>query len=147
MVPIVRSADSKVRPAASPLGFGCPTQRAPLPPPTVRAPVRLAIMQGLAAISGEVKALAAKAKEGKLTPADYAGGTFTISNLGMLGVKSFAAIVNPPQAKPGRKPPLVGAKNPAPRPPPSPSSPSSPPSSPSSSSPPSLHFIYCSLVI
>jgi pyruvate/2-oxoglutarate dehydrogenase complex dihydrolipoamide acyltransferase (E2) component len=41
--------------------------------------------------------LAAKARENKLTPADYTGGTFTISNLGMYGTKSFCAIVNPPQ--------------------------------------------------
>ena len=60
--------------------------------------VRGAERKGLAAISREVKALAAKAKEGKLAPGDFVGGTFTISNLGMLGVKSFAAIVNPPQA-------------------------------------------------
>ena len=39
-----------------------------------------------------------QAKEGKLQPAEFMGGTFTISNLGMFGVKQFAAIVNPPQA-------------------------------------------------
>ena len=39
-----------------------------------------------------------QAKEGKLQPAEFMGGTFTISNLGMYGVKQFAAIVNPPQA-------------------------------------------------
>ena len=39
-----------------------------------------------------------QAKEGKLQPAEFMGGTFTISNLGMMGVKQFAAIVNPPQA-------------------------------------------------
>ena len=49
-------------------------------------------------ISSEIKALAAKAKEGKLKPHEFQGGTFTISNLGMFGVKQFAAIVNPPQA-------------------------------------------------
>jgi len=42
--------------------------------------------------------LAAKAKENKLTLEEYQGGTFTISNLGMFGVKSFAAIINPPQS-------------------------------------------------
>merc|ERR1719375_156559 len=41
---------------------------------------------------------AAKLKEGKLKPHEFQGGTFTISNLGMFGVKQFAAIVNPPQA-------------------------------------------------
>ena len=60
--------------------------------------VRGADSKGLAAISADVKALAAKARAGKLTPAEFVGGTFTISNLGMMGVKSFAAIVNPPQA-------------------------------------------------
>lgn len=43
-------------------------------------------------------AAAVQAKEGKLQPAEFMGGTFTISNLGMFGVKQFAAIVNPPQA-------------------------------------------------
>jgi pyruvate dehydrogenase E2 component (dihydrolipoamide acetyltransferase) len=60
--------------------------------------VRSADAKGLDAISAEVRALAAKARAGKLAPADFTGGTFTISNMGMLGVKSFAAIVNPPQA-------------------------------------------------
>lgn len=49
-------------------------------------------------ISAEVKSLAAKAKEGKLQPKEYQGGSFTISNLGMYGVHSFNAILNPPQA-------------------------------------------------
>ena len=60
--------------------------------------VRDADAKGLAAIAGEVKSLAGRAKEGKLAPADFVGGTFTISNLGMFGVKQFCAIVNPPQA-------------------------------------------------
>ncbi|KDR24043.1 hypothetical protein L798_09378, partial [Zootermopsis nevadensis] len=54
--------------------------------------------KGLAAISKEVKSLAAKAREGKLQPHEFQGGTFTISNLGMFGVKNFSAIINPPQA-------------------------------------------------
>ena len=45
-----------------------------------------------------VQELAGRARENKLTPADYTGGTFTISNLGMFGVKQFTAIINPPQA-------------------------------------------------
>jgi pyruvate dehydrogenase E2 component (dihydrolipoamide acetyltransferase) len=49
-------------------------------------------------ISNDVKTLAAKAKEGKLQPQEFQGGTFTISNLGMFGVKEFSAIINPPQA-------------------------------------------------
>lgn len=49
-------------------------------------------------ISAEAKSLAVKAKEGKLQPHEYQGGSFTISNLGMFGVHSFKAILNPPQA-------------------------------------------------
>jgi len=52
----------------------------------------------LKAISDEAKALAARAKEGKLKPEEYTTGTFTISNLGMYGIDRFSAIVNPPQA-------------------------------------------------
>lgn len=54
--------------------------------------------KGLGQISAEIKALVAKAKAGKLAPAEYQGGTFTISNLGMYGVDEFTAIINPPQA-------------------------------------------------
>ena len=53
--------------------------------------------KGLAAISGEMKELAAKARDGKLKPEEFQGGGFTISNLGMYGIKDFAAIINPPQ--------------------------------------------------
>jgi pyruvate dehydrogenase E2 component (dihydrolipoamide acetyltransferase) len=60
--------------------------------------VRRADSKGLAEISREMKALADKARVGKLTPAEYEGGGFTISNLGMYGVKSFSAIINPPQS-------------------------------------------------
>jgi pyruvate dehydrogenase E2 component (dihydrolipoamide acetyltransferase) len=49
-------------------------------------------------ISTEMKDLAARARDGKLKPTEYQGGTFSISNLGMYGVKDFAAIINPPQA-------------------------------------------------
>eukprot|EP01087_Luapelamoeba_hula_P021602 TRINITY_DN758_c0_g1_i1.p1 TRINITY_DN758_c0_g1~~TRINITY_DN758_c0_g1_i1.p1 ORF type:complete len:698 (-),score=174.02 TRINITY_DN758_c0_g1_i1:15-2108(-) len=54
--------------------------------------------KGLIAISQSVKDLANKAKDKKLTPKDYEGGTFTISNLGMFGISQFAAVINPPQA-------------------------------------------------
>ncbi len=60
--------------------------------------IRNAGEKGLETISGEMKALAAKAQEGKLMPEDYLGGTFSISNLGMYGVKQFEAVINPPQA-------------------------------------------------
>jgi pyruvate dehydrogenase E2 component (dihydrolipoamide acetyltransferase) len=59
--------------------------------------VRGADAKGLAEISNDVKALAGKAKDGKLMPEDYAGGTFSISNLGMFGIKEFSAVINPPQ--------------------------------------------------
>ena len=60
--------------------------------------VRNADAKGLAQISGEVKELAAKARDGKLMPEDYQGGGFTITNMGMMGIKSFSAIINPPQS-------------------------------------------------
>jgi pyruvate dehydrogenase E2 component (dihydrolipoamide acetyltransferase) len=52
----------------------------------------------LAAIGNDVKELAGRAREGGLQPHEFMGGTFTISNLGMFGIKNFSAIVNPPQA-------------------------------------------------
>ena len=60
--------------------------------------VRNADMKGVAQISIEMKDLAARAKTGKLKLDEFQGGSFTISNLGMFGVKEFAAIINPPQA-------------------------------------------------
>ncbi|KAG6888983.1 hypothetical protein C0995_004622 [Termitomyces sp. Mi166 len=54
--------------------------------------------KGLATISAETKTLAKKARDGKLQPAEYQGGTFTISNLGMYGIEHFTAIINPPQS-------------------------------------------------
>ncbi len=59
--------------------------------------IRGAAHKGIVAISDEMKGLAAKARAGKLKPEEYQGGTFTISNLGMYGIKTFAAIINPPQ--------------------------------------------------
>jgi pyruvate dehydrogenase E2 component (dihydrolipoamide acetyltransferase) len=53
--------------------------------------------KGLAEISNEMKSLAAKARDNKLKPEEFQGGGFTISNLGMHGIKEFAAIINPPQ--------------------------------------------------
>mmetsp|Transcript_19688 Transcript_19688/g.42804 ORF Transcript_19688/g.42804 Transcript_19688/m.42804 type:complete len:536 (-) Transcript_19688:172-1779(-) len=53
---------------------------------------------GLSEISDKVKDLAGRAREGKLSPDEYQGGTFCISNLGMFGIDEFTAIVNPPQA-------------------------------------------------
>lgn len=54
--------------------------------------------KGLRSISEEVRELAGKARSGKLQPHEFQGGTFTISNLGMFGIKSFSAVINPPQA-------------------------------------------------
>nr|ACZ51502.1 CND02450-like protein [Kwoniella heveanensis] len=54
--------------------------------------------KGLASISAETKALASKARDGKLKPEEYQGGSFTISNLGMYGIDNFTAIINPPQS-------------------------------------------------
>ena len=53
---------------------------------------------GLSEISDKVRELAGRAREGKLSPEEYSGGTFCISNLGMFGIDEFTAIVNPPQA-------------------------------------------------
>ena len=53
--------------------------------------------KGLAEISQISKTLATQARDGTLPPSAYAGGTFTISNLGMFGIKEFAAVINPPQ--------------------------------------------------
>lgn len=60
--------------------------------------VRNADEKSLGQISAEIRALAARAREGKLRPEEFQGGGFTISNLGMFGIREFAAIVNPPQA-------------------------------------------------
>jgi pyruvate dehydrogenase E2 component (dihydrolipoamide acetyltransferase) len=60
--------------------------------------IRKADQKGLAAISNEAKGLFEKAKTGKLKPEEFQGGSFSISNMGMYGVRDFAAIINPPQA-------------------------------------------------
>ena len=59
--------------------------------------IKAAETKGLAEISAEMKDLAARARDGKLKPEEYQGGTFSVSNLGMFGVKEFSAIINPPQ--------------------------------------------------
>ncbi len=60
--------------------------------------VKAAETKGLKEISAEVKDLAGRAREGKLKPQEFQGGTFSVSNLGMYGIKEFGAIINPPQA-------------------------------------------------
>ncbi|WP_319823461.1 pyruvate dehydrogenase complex dihydrolipoamide acetyltransferase [Thalassovita sp.] len=71
-------------------------------------------MKSLSALSTEMKDLAKRARDRKLAPAEYQGGTFAISNLGMFGIDNFDAIVNPPHAGilavgSGVKKPVVGA--------------------------------------
>jgi pyruvate dehydrogenase E2 component (dihydrolipoamide acetyltransferase) len=60
--------------------------------------IRKADQKGLASISNEAKGLIERAKAGKLKPEEFQGGGFSISNMGMYGVRDFAAIINPPQA-------------------------------------------------
>jgi pyruvate dehydrogenase E2 component (dihydrolipoamide acetyltransferase) len=59
--------------------------------------VRSADQKTLSVIAGEVRSLAGRARDQKLTPDEYTGGTFTISNLGMMGIDHFTAIINPPE--------------------------------------------------
>jgi pyruvate dehydrogenase E2 component (dihydrolipoamide acetyltransferase) len=59
--------------------------------------VTAADSKGVAAISTEMKDLASRAKEGKLQPQEYQGGTASLSNMGMFGIKQFEAVINPPQ--------------------------------------------------
>jgi pyruvate dehydrogenase E2 component (dihydrolipoamide acetyltransferase) len=60
--------------------------------------VTAADSKSIAAISGEMKDLADRAKAGKLQPNEYQGGTASLSNMGMMGIKQFEAVINPPQA-------------------------------------------------
>ncbi len=55
-------------------------------------------LKGLRQIATESRALAQRVREGAITPPELSGGTFTVSNLGMFGISSFAAVINPPQA-------------------------------------------------
>jgi len=72
--------------------------------------------KGLAEISKEMKDLATRARDRKLKPQEYSGGTFSISNLGMFGIRNFASIINPPEGMilsvgAGEKRAVVDAKN------------------------------------
>lgn len=60
--------------------------------------VTAADSKSIAAIARETKELAERARAGKLQPAEYQGGTASISNMGMMGIRQFAAVINPPQA-------------------------------------------------
>jgi pyruvate dehydrogenase E2 component (dihydrolipoamide acetyltransferase) len=55
-------------------------------------------VKGLRQIAADSRDLAARVREGTITPPELSGGTFTVSNLGMFGVTSFSAVINPPQA-------------------------------------------------
>jgi pyruvate dehydrogenase E2 component (dihydrolipoamide acetyltransferase) len=69
-----------------------------VPEGVVGAVIPNASKANLAEIASQRKDLAERAKSGRLRPADIAGGTFTISNLGMFGIDAFSAIITPPQA-------------------------------------------------
>lgn len=69
-----------------------------LPDGLITPILRHADYKNLGEISSEVKQLAKKARDGKLKPEEYTGGSFTISNLGMFGVRDFIPVINPPQA-------------------------------------------------
>ena len=60
--------------------------------------VKNAHAKGIAQMSAEVRELAGRARERKLVPEEYTGSTFSVSNLGMLGIQEFTAIINPPEA-------------------------------------------------
>ena len=60
--------------------------------------IRGANLKGFFELSEEIKVLAVKARDRKLQPAEYTGATFSVSNLGMFGIKEFTAIINPPEA-------------------------------------------------
>jgi pyruvate dehydrogenase E2 component (dihydrolipoamide acetyltransferase) len=71
-------------------------------------------MKSLSALSAEMKDLAARARDRKLAPHEYQGGSFAISNLGMFGIDNFDAVINPPHGAilavgAGTKKPVVGA--------------------------------------
>jgi pyruvate dehydrogenase E2 component (dihydrolipoamide acetyltransferase) len=69
-----------------------------LPDGLITPVVRDADLKGIAAISTEVRELAARAKEKRLKPEEYTGATASVSNLGMYRVREFTAIINPPEA-------------------------------------------------
>jgi pyruvate dehydrogenase E2 component (dihydrolipoamide acetyltransferase) len=76
--------------------------------------LRDAEMKSLSALSAEMKDLASRARDRKLAPHEYQGGSFAISNLGMFGIDNFDAIINPPHSAilavgAGAKKPIVGA--------------------------------------
>src|SRR5216683_2279508 len=85
--------DSLIRHQRINIGVAVATERGLIVPV-----VRDVDQKSLGQISREARDLAERANSGKLQPADYSGGTFTISNLGMFGVEQFNAVINPPEA-------------------------------------------------
>ncbi len=85
--------DSLIRHAHVNIGIAVATERGLIVPV-----VRDADQKTLSQIARETRDLAERANAGKLQPADYSGGTFTVSNLGMFGVEQFNAVINPPEA-------------------------------------------------
>jgi pyruvate dehydrogenase E2 component (dihydrolipoamide acetyltransferase) len=69
-----------------------------LPDGLITPVIRDADKTGLSTIAGDMKDLAARARDRKLMPDEYTGSTFSISNLGMMGIEQFTAIINPPEA-------------------------------------------------
>jgi pyruvate dehydrogenase E2 component (dihydrolipoamide acetyltransferase) len=85
--------DALIRHAHVNIGVAVATERGLIVPV-----IRDADQKSLSQIARETRDLAERAHAGKLQPADYTGGTFTISNLGMFGVEQFNAVINPPEA-------------------------------------------------
>jgi len=85
--------DSLIRHKRINIGIAVATERGLIVPV-----VRDVDQKTLSQIARETRDLAERANSGKLQPADYSGGTFTISNLGMFGVEQFNAVINPPEA-------------------------------------------------
>ena len=114
---VVRSADTPTAaatphastPAKTPNAVANPARRPPamverstiavsIPGGLITPIVRDANGRSLSSIALAMKDLGARAKEGKLQPDEYQGGTASISNMGMMGIKQFTAVINPPQA-------------------------------------------------
>jgi pyruvate dehydrogenase E2 component (dihydrolipoamide acetyltransferase) len=85
--------DSLIRHAHVHIGMAVATERGLIVPV-----VRDADLKSLSQLGSETRDLAERANAGKLQPPEYSGGTFSVSNLGMLGVEQFNAVINPPEA-------------------------------------------------
>ena len=86
--------DALLQHTSADIGVAVALEGGGLMTPLIRGAERLSVEE----ISSRVKDLARRAQERKLKPEEYEGGTFSVSNLGMFGVKSFTAVINPPQA-------------------------------------------------